>query len=322
MKLLSFAASPEMRVAAVAGERVVDLNLARAAMARAAGSRLPYAAADAVVPSRMEDLLLLGPDGLAAAGEALAWATAPDHADLACGPNGEKIVHSLADVRLCAPVSRPQKIIGIGLNYHDHCRETGGAVPDVPRSFGMFANALIGPGQDIVLPRNSRQMDWEAELVVVIGRHGKYLAIDEAMQAIAGYTAGNDVSARDHQKADPQTTRGKSGDTHAPIGPWIVTREEIPDPCRLAIELTVNGETKQRSNTGEMIFTPAAIVSFLSQYFTLAPGDLIFTGTPAGVGFTRKPPEFLRPGDRVEVTIEGIGTLANSCVAEPNRPAR
>jgi acylpyruvate hydrolase len=319
MKLLSIATGPGLRLAALAGERVVDLNLASAAMARAAGSQLPYAAADASVPSRMEDLLMLGPEGLAAAGVALAFALAAD-AEPPRGPMGEPIIHALADVRLRAPVSRPQKIIGIGLNYHDHCRETGSAVPVVPRSFGMFANALVGPDDDIVLPRNSSQMDWEAELVVVIGRHCKYLSATEAAEAIAGYTAGNDVSARDHQMADPQTTRGKSGDTHAPIGPWLVTADEIPDPCRLTIELKVNGETKQRSNTGEMIFTPAAIVAFLSQYFTLAPGDLIFTGTPAGVGFTRKPPEFLRPGDRVEVTIEGIGTLANGCVAEPNRP--
>jgi acylpyruvate hydrolase len=159
-------------------------------------------------------------------------------------------------------------------------------------------------------------MDWEAELVVVIGKPGKYIPVADALGHVAGYTIGNDVSARDHQRADPQAMRAKSGDTHSPIGPWLVTADEIPDPSGLEIALSVNGVEKQRSNTAEMVFSVAEIVAFLSRYFTLKPGDLIFTGTPAGVGMGRKPPEWLRPGDRMDVSIERIGTLSNPCIGE------
>jgi len=291
-------AAGEPRAGLVLGERIIDIAAASAAFGLA-GGRLPVT---------VEALLAL-PDGLARVAALAERAAAT--------PAAAPLLAELSDVRLKAPVLRPEKIFGIGQNYRDHCREMGRPVPTELRVFAMFANALVGPGETIVLPKTSSQMDWEAELVVVIGRPCKHVKAAEALDYVAGYTCGNDISARDHQAADPMVMRGKSGDTHAPVGPWIVTRDEIPDPQALGIGLTVNGVEKQRSTTGEMVFSVADIIAFLSYYYTLAPGDLIFTGTPHGVGSGRRPQEWLQPGDTVAVGIERIGMLTNPCVAEP-----
>ena len=297
MRIATFVnAAGENRAGLVLGEQLLDIAAASAALGLAGGP----------LPASVEALLAL-PDGLARAGALLARA--------AEAPAATR--RSIAGTRLKAPVLRPEKIFGIGQNYADHCREMGRPIPTELRVFAMFANALVGHGETVILPRTSTQMDWEAELVAVIGRPCKHVTAAEALDYVAGYTCGNDISARDHQARDPMVMRGKSGDTHAPLGPWIVTRDEIPDPQALRIGLTVNGVEKQASTTGEMVFSVADIIAFLSYYFTLAPGDLIYTGTPHGVGSGRKPQEWLKGGDSVAVSIEKIGTLTNPCMAEP-----
>jgi 2-keto-4-pentenoate hydratase/2-oxohepta-3-ene-1,7-dioic acid hydratase in catechol pathway len=216
--------------------------------------------------------------------------------------------------RLRAPIPRPGKIICVGRNYAEHARERGAELPAQPIFFLKSNNTICGPGEVIVLPPNSSQVDYEAEFAVVIGQGGKRIPEEKAYEHIAGYTILNDVSARDMQAQDKQWFRGKSCDSFAPTGPWIVTRDEIPDPHNLRISLTLNGQTMQDSNTNNMIFKVPYLVSYLSQSLTLEPGDLISTGTPEGVGAHRTPPVFLRPGDTVSITVERIGTLTNPIV--------
>ncbi len=216
-----------------------------------------------------------------------------------------------SELRLRAPVRNPQKIIGIGLNYHDHADEVGLSKPEEPLLFAMFANAIIGPEEDILIPEMSDQIDFEAEMGVVIGRRGRHIPVGEALDYIAGYTIVNDVSARDLQFSDNQWIRGKTFDTFAPIGPCVVTTSDLADGDGLAIALRLNGVTMQESNTRNLIFKVPELVSYASRVLTLEPGDVIATGTPAGVGFTRKPPVFMKPGDVVEIDLEGVGTLRN-----------
>ena len=212
------------------------------------------------------------------------------------------------------PLLAPSKICGIGLNYADHCREQGLEPPKNPILFAKYANAIVGPGDDIVWNTNlSTMVDWEAELAVVIGRRARNVPREKAFEHVAGYLPANDVTARNIQKGDGQFVRAKTLDTFCPIGPNLVTRDEVPDPHKLRIQCRVNGATKQDSSTSQLIFGVDVLVSFLSEAFTLEPGDLILTGTPPGVGMHRKPPEFLKDGDRVEVEIERLGVLANRC---------
>ena len=219
---------------------------------------------------------------------------------------------------LLAPIPAPPKILCIGLNYRDHARETNAQIPDVPIVFSKFATAVVGPGNPIVLPRVAQKVDYEAELVVVIGRRGKNIPESGAAGYVAGYMNGNDVSARDWQLEKPgkQWLLGKTPDTFAPTGPYLVTADEIADSRDLAIRLRLNGTTMQDSMTKELIFGVERLIAHISQLVTLEPGDLIFTGTPPGVGIARKPPVFLKPGDTVEVEIAGLGTLKNPVQAE------
>jgi 2-keto-4-pentenoate hydratase/2-oxohepta-3-ene-1,7-dioic acid hydratase in catechol pathway len=203
------------------------------------------------------------------------------------------------------------KIVCVGMNYRDHAEEAGLEVPERPVLFAKWPNALVGPGDAIVLPSFTAQVDYEAELGVVIGRRVRDLDAADALDAVAGYVCVNDVSARDVQFSDGQWTRAKSFDTFCPVGPRLVPAEDVPDPQALRIRCLVNGEVMQDSSTEQMVFGVAEIVAHASRGMTLEPGDLIATGTPAGVGFTRKPPVFLRPGDEVTVEIEGIGALTN-----------
>lgn len=213
-----------------------------------------------------------------------------------------------------APLTSPQKICGIGLNYLDHCREANLEPPKNPVLFAKYPSAIIGPGDEIRWSRSlSEKIDWEAELGVVIGQEASNVPKDKALDFVAGYVCANDVSARDLQRSDGQFVRSKSIDTFCPLGPWLVTADEVPDPQRLRIRCRVNGETKQDSTTGNMVFGVAELISYLSRAFTFQPGDVILTGTPAGVGAWRNPPQFLRDGDRVEVEIEAIGVLSNPC---------
>ena len=209
----------------------------------------------------------------------------------------------------------PQKIVCVGLNYRDHAEEQGVELPERPLLFAKWPNTLIAAGEAIRIPSISKNVDYEAELAVVIGKGGRNISEERALEHVAGYTLLNDVTARDFQFGDKQWFRGKSCDTFGPLGPWILTRDEIADPHNLKIKLTLNGQTVQDSNTSNLIFKIPYLVSYLSRSLTWEPGDLISTGTPPGVGVFRKPPVFLKAGDTMSVTVERIGTLTNPVVA-------
>jgi 2-keto-4-pentenoate hydratase/2-oxohepta-3-ene-1,7-dioic acid hydratase in catechol pathway len=214
------------------------------------------------------------------------------------------------------PIDRPSKIVCVGLNYRDHAEEQGAELPEAPLLFAKWPNALIGPGEAIVLPRASTRVDYEAELGVVIGERVKGVSEENALEAVRGYLCLNDVSARDFQFGDGQWTRGKSPDTFCPVGPRLVPRDEVPDPQALRIRCLLNGEALQDSTTANMVFSVAEVIAYASATVTLEPGDLIATGTPAGVGVFRKPPRLLQDGDEVTVEIEAVGALTNPVRAE------
>ena len=231
---------------------------------------------------------------------------------LAPSPDGEAI--PLAEIDYLPPVLTSAKIVCVGLNYADHAAEGGVALPDQPLIFSKLTNSLTGHRRPIVLSPLSEQVDFEAELGVVVGRRARGVSKEKALAYIFGYTCVNDVSARDLQHGDQQWTRGKSLDTFCPAGPWIVTSDQIPDPQALGIRCLINGEVMQDSHTSNMVFGVDEIVSFISQGITLEPGDLIATGTPGGVGFLRRPPRYLAAGDSVRIEIDGIGYLENPVV--------
>ena len=224
-----------------------------------------------------------------------------------------------SDARIGPPVARPSKIICIGLNYRKHAEEAGMAVPEVPIIFMKATSSLCGPFDPIYIPRNSVQTDWEVELAVVIGKRGKYVKKDEAYEYIAGYCLHNDVSERDFQlRHGGQWVKGKSADHFAPLGPFLATKDEIPDPHNLRLWLKVNGKMLQDSNTSDLIFDIPTLIEHLSQYMTLLPGDVISTGTPAGVGMGLKPePKYLQDGDIVELGIEGLGGSRQEAINDP-----
>ncbi|TWT38728.1 fumarylacetoacetate hydrolase family protein [Blastopirellula retiformator] len=229
---------------------------------------------------------------------------------LAAAEQGEPIPQGS---RILTPIVNPQKVICVGLNYADHAKETGGKVGDEPVIFNKFPSALIADHDEIHLPPESDQVDYEAELVVVIGSPGKHIPQGEAMSHVGGYCCGNDISARDWQKGKPgkQWLLGKTFDTFAPLGSVLYTPDEIGDPHNLAIRMRLNGETMQESSTSQLIFKIDFLISYLSNVVMLQPGDLIYTGTPHGVGVARDPQVFLQPGDQLEVDIEGLGVLTN-----------
>jgi 2-keto-4-pentenoate hydratase/2-oxohepta-3-ene-1,7-dioic acid hydratase in catechol pathway len=220
--------------------------------------------------------------------------------------------------KLHSPIHDPQKVVCVGLNYRDHAIESKMAIPKEPVLFSKFPSALIGHGESIVVPSVSSKVDYEAELVIVIGKRGRKISEGSAIDYVAGYSVGHDVSARDWQleKDGKQWMVGKTFDTFAPVGPTIVTKDEVPDPHKLGIRLRLNGRTMQNSNTEQMIFSVAQLVSYLSQVFTLEVGDLVFTGTPPGIGHALNPPVYLRGGEVTEVEIDGLGLLRNPVVAE------
>jgi 2-keto-4-pentenoate hydratase/2-oxohepta-3-ene-1,7-dioic acid hydratase in catechol pathway len=223
---------------------------------------------------------------------------------------------ALSSVRLLPPILRPGKILALGLNYADHVAESGMALPDRQTWFCKQATSVNGPFEPIVLPKVSSALDYEIELVVVIGKGGRHITPEKARECIFGYCVGNDVSVRDYQLATSQWMLGKSFDTHAPFGPWITTSDEVPDPHALEIRCSVNGEERQRSNTKNFIFRVWDQVAHLSQVMTLEPGDLLFTGTPGGVGWAMTPPRLLKAGDTVKCMIEKLGSIENSVIQE------
>jgi 2-keto-4-pentenoate hydratase/2-oxohepta-3-ene-1,7-dioic acid hydratase in catechol pathway len=230
---------------------------------------------------------------------------------LATGEASDGPAMPLAGVRPLAPIPRPAKIVCIGLNYRDHALEAGLPLPEVPILFPKFANSVIGPGEPIVLPPETAEPDYEAELAVVIGRSAHRVDVGDAFGVVGGYTCANDVSARDLQSRTSQWMLGKAIDTFLPLGPVIVTPDEIPDPQALAIRCEVNGVELQSSSTAQMVFSVAELIASISRTMTLEPGDVIATGTPPGVGFARTPPVWLRDGDEVTIEIERIGRLTN-----------
>ncbi|WP_217913686.1 fumarylacetoacetate hydrolase family protein [Miltoncostaea marina] len=224
-------------------------------------------------------------------------------------PDGDPL--PLDGLELLAPM-RPGKLLGIGLNFRDHAAETGAPVPERPLVFSKLATSVTGPRGDIVRPAYTRELDYEGELAVVIGRAARDVAAGEALGHVFGYAVMNDVSARDRQRTEPQWVRAKGGDTFGPFGPWVTTADEVPDPQALTIRTHVNGELRQEGSTSEMVFTVAELVAAISAGITLEPGDVVTTGTPAGVGVARAPQAFLVPGDVVRVEIDGLGALENA----------
>jgi 2-keto-4-pentenoate hydratase/2-oxohepta-3-ene-1,7-dioic acid hydratase in catechol pathway len=284
MKLATFSHDGSTRLGVVDGDEIVDL-----------------AAAAPDLPREMVDFLAAGGDALLAA-----------QAAISAGPR-----LPLAEVRLEAPIARPPKFLAVGLNYADHVAEAGLEAPQFPTLFNKQSTCVVGPADPVHVPRASHVVDYEGELGFVIGRRCRHVSRDDAADVVAGYLVVNDVTVRDWQLRTPTWTIGKSFDTHGPIGPWIVTSDELGDPHRLRLRTWVNGELRQDSNTKQLIFDCFALIEHLSTAFTLEPGDIVATGTPAGVGITMKPPRLLQAGDVVRVEIEGIGAIENPVVSEP-----
>ena len=282
MKLVTFTHAGNTRVGVLDGEEIVDLSLAAPEL-----------------PNEMCALL--------AAGDA-----ALDTARAASGPRV-----ALADAKLESPILRPPKILAVGLNYADHVAEAGLDTPQHPMIFNKQSTSAHPPYEPFHLPRASHVLDYEGELGIVIGRRCRHVPKDRAQEVIAGYTVVNDVSVRDWQLRVPTFTMGKSFDTHCPLGPAIVTKDELPDPHSLELKTWVNGELRQNSNTKHLIFDCFTLIEHLSTAFTLEPGDVIPTGTPGGVGIAKKPPILLQVGDVVKVSIDGIGEIENGVIEEP-----
>ena len=219
-------------------------------------------------------------------------------------------------VRLGSPISRPSKIVCIGLNFRDHARESKMEIPEEPVIFFKASSSLVGPNDDLVMPKNARKVDWEVELAVVMEKKCNYIEPEQALEYVAGYVLHNDYSERVFQlERGGQWVKGKSADTFAPLGPFLATRDEIPDTSKLGMWLKVNGEFRQRSSTAEMVFDVPTLISYVSQFMTLLPGDIISTGTPAGVGLGMKPQQYLEVGDIVELGIDGLGSSRQKVVA-------
>lgn len=288
MKLVTFTHAGRTSIGKVVGDKVIDLP-----------------ACDPDLPGDMKGLLNGGEAALRRAREMQAGA----------------VHHDLSEVRLHAPVPHPEKFLAIGMNYGKHAQEAraaGVAVPEYQVWFNKQVSCINGPYDAVHRPKVSRQLDYEAELGVVIGRRCRHVRVEDARSVVAGYLCCNDVSVRDWQLRTQTMTLGKSFDTTGPVGPWLVTDDEIDDPMNLMIRMKVNGEVRQEANTREMLFSIWQQISYLSTVMTLHPGDLISTGTPSGVGAAMKPPRFLSPGDVMRVEIEGIGHIENTVIDEPD----
>ena len=312
MRLVMFQGQGDPRLGAAVGDDVVDINLAYEAMLTARGDLRARAKASAVVPAETMAFLDGGDDSLAAARAALAWATANRGATIRNAP----VVRAVAGVKLRAPVMKPEKIICVAHNYHDFLKELGMKPHPMPRIFSKFANAVAGWDDPVVRPKMSRQLGYEAELAFVIGKRCKNVPEDKAYDVIAGYMTFNDISASDCTKADVQNTRGKGFDTFAPMGPCLVTADEVKDPHDLKVELRVNGRVLQTSNARELVHNVPQLVAFCSQVFTLEPGDVVATGTPGGLAKDRNPPTYMEPGDVMETEIGDLGLMRNPIVEE------
>jgi acylpyruvate hydrolase len=314
MKLVTYSWKGNVALGALSGDRVVNLRRAYADALSCCGDADELAVADMRVPGDLLGLLRGGAASMAAARRALQLVEEKEAEDRC-----EGTWVPLAEVQLLAPIPRPGKVVCVGLNYRSHLAEIGERAPDYPILFHKAATSLIGHRQAIVLPRVSRQVDYEGELAVVVGRRGKYLDEADALSHVAGYTCANDVSAHDLEFRTSQWTSGKMLDTFCPLGPVLLTADELLDPGFLQLRTILNGQTVQEAETSDMVFSVPFLISYISSLTTLEPGDLILTGTPAGIGCNRNPQIFLQPGDQVSVAIDGIGTLTNPVVAEGGR---
>jgi 2-keto-4-pentenoate hydratase/2-oxohepta-3-ene-1,7-dioic acid hydratase in catechol pathway len=309
MKLYTFQIEGRHRLGAEWKGQMIDLETARAAMIRA---RSLSPAASAALPSDMLSFLRTGEPALAAAREVLAFM-----AKRPALPVGEHALYPFSEIKLLAPIPRPGKILCSGINYRGHKEENPKAtLPTEPFFFSKLPSAVIGPGEAIVHPQQTQQLDYEVEFAVVIGRRMRKTPEPEVLGCLAGYTILHDVSARDVQFKDNQITLGKNFDTFCPLGPCLVTTDELTDPANVKLRLLVNGRVMQDGSTADWLFPLPVLLNRLSQIMTLEPGDVVSTGTPAGVGLFRNPPVFLKPGDVVRLEAEGIGALENPVVAE------
>jgi 2-keto-4-pentenoate hydratase/2-oxohepta-3-ene-1,7-dioic acid hydratase in catechol pathway len=269
----------------------------------------------------MLELLDMGDPGMDAVRRLAEWVAQQDEACYhKLVSTGAVFEHGDPSLRLVAPVPRPGKVLAIGLNYRAHAAESGAEIPQYPIVFAKATTSIIGPETRIVIPAVSERVDWEGELCVVIGRRARRVPRERALDYIAGYMNGNDVSVRDWQRHAATWMMGKSFDTHGPTGPWLVTRDDIPDPSGLRLRVWVNEVLKQESSIDDLIFGIPELIEYISTGCTLEPGDVIFTGTPSGVGSARRPQEWLRPGDTVRVAIDHLGELRSPVAAESAEP--
>ncbi|MBD7937443.1 MULTISPECIES: fumarylacetoacetate hydrolase family protein [Cytobacillus] len=306
MKLVTFTYNNNTRIGAVTeGNEVVDLNFAYQAFLEAEGKLRSELIAEAYIPAQMEGFLQGGNESLSIAKEMVDYAL--NNRESFKHP----LVHAFEDVKIEAPVTKPGKIICVGHNYREHIAEMGRELPPHPVVFAKFANTVIGPQDDIPFYPISEQLDYEAEFAFVVGKKARNVAKEDALNYVAGYTIANDVTYRDIQRRTLQWLQGKTVEGSAPMGPWLITSDELQDPSGLGVLLTVNGEERQKTNTANFVFDVPTLVEFLSNLMTLEPGDIVLTGTPGGVGFARDPQVFLKDGDVVRIEIDKVGVLEN-----------
>lgn len=305
MKLITFSREGNSRIGAIVDEKVVDLNLAYQAQLESEGKIRAKQIAEAFVPSDMTGFLQGGKESFELAQKAIDFALSNQKED------GYKLVHNVNSVKVEAPVPAPGKMVCVGHNYREHILEMKREIPPFPVVFAKFANTVVGPQDDIPFYPVSDKLDYEAEFAFVIGQRARNVSQADALDYVAGYTIINDVTYRDIQQRTLQWLQGKTVEGSAPMGPWLITTDELTDPSGLEVVLTVNGEERQRSNTANLVFTVQYLVEFLSNLMTLEPGDVILTGTPGGVGVARNPQVFLKDGDVVRIEIDKIGVLEN-----------
>ncbi|MBD8006906.1 fumarylacetoacetate hydrolase family protein [Bacillus norwichensis] len=303
MKLVTFTQNGLTRIGAVEGEQVIDLNAAFKAKLESEGKIRAEKISEAYIPTDMKGFLQGGKESLELAKESVQFALNSESA--------VQLVFNKKDVQIGAPVTEPGKMICVGHNYREHILEMGRELPSHPVLFAKFANTIVGPEDDIPFYPISEQLDYEAEFAFVVGKRAKNVSLENALDYVAGYTIVNDVTYRDIQRRTIEWLQGKAVDGTAPMGPWLVTSDELTDPAGLEISLSVNGEERQRSNTSNLVFTVQRLVEFLSDLMTLEPGDVILTGTPGGVGVAREPQAFLKDGDVVRIEVDKVGVLEN-----------
>ncbi|TPV42550.1 fumarylacetoacetate hydrolase family protein [Bacillus dicomae] len=303
MKLVTFTHNGETRIAALENGKLIDLHAAFKTKLASEGNLRAAQIAEAHIPKDMNGFLQGGTESMNLAKEAIDYALMKNHK--------EKLVFEEGEVKIEAPVPSPGKIICVGHNYREHILEMKRELPAFPVIFAKFANTVVGPQDDIPFYPISEQLDYEAEFAFVIGKRARNVSEEDALQYVAGYTIVNDITYRDIQRRTIQWLQGKTVEGSAPMGPWLITSDELKNPSGLEIVLTVNGEKRQQSNTANLVFSVQYLVSFLSGLMTLEPGDVILTGTPGGVGVARNPQAFLKDGDIVRIEVDGVGVLEN-----------